>query len=62
MRIGLLSLAASAFLLAGCGGGQYVGTGMCAKDGSAVWYVQPNSMGIIDTAIVNPENCIHKKK
>lgn len=61
MRIGLLSLAASAFLLAGCGGGQFVGTGQCAKDGSAVWYVQPNSQGVVDTSMVSHENCNVKR-
>ena len=61
MRMGLLALAASALLLSACGNGKFVGTGMCAKDGSSVWYVQPNSKGVIDTAVVSPENCNPKK-
>ncbi len=57
MRVGLFALAATAFLLTGCGGGQFVGLHSCAKDGSVVWYVQPNTQGHVDPAIVSPANC-----
>lgn len=59
MRGGLFALAAMAFLLTGCAGGQFVGLHSCAKDGSVVWYVMPNAQGHVDTSIVSPANCEH---
>jgi hypothetical protein len=45
-----------ALTLASCAG-RFTGLGTCSKDGSVVWFEQPNSKGTYDGLDNSPQNC-----
>ena len=45
-----------ALTLASCAG-RFAGFGSCSKDGSLVWFEQPNSKGSYDGLDNTPQNC-----
>ncbi|HYM29932.1 MAG TPA: hypothetical protein VEU47_01445 [Candidatus Cybelea sp.] len=55
----ILALLLFGAALSGCASdkAKFVGFNSCAKDGSVVYYIYPNSQGVYDDTMVSPNYC-----
>jgi hypothetical protein len=55
----VVTLLAATLAISACSG-RFVGTTVCSKDGSPVWFEYPNSQGSYEGLDNSPANCAKK--